>query len=122
MLCKLKVFLDKIQVGEQVWSFTFREFMAKCKEGLSANGATAGAQLLSFKSWRAGKATELVKAGAGVGEVFLSGDLSSASYIRYAQFELLDPSVIDPQKFVWEACEVSDEEDEKAAMAQRTTT
>ena len=122
MVCKMKVFLERFQVGEMIWTFTSREFMAKCKEGLSANGAAVGSQLLSFKSWRAGKATELVKAGAGVGEVLQSGDWSSASFLRYAQVELLDPNVIDPQKVVWEACEVSDEEDEKAAMGQRTTT
>ena len=108
-------------MGEQIWGFTPKEFLTKCREGLSANGSAVGAQLLSFKSWRAGKATELVRAGAAIGEVLMSGEWSGSTYLHYAQVELLDPNVLDPEKIVLEACEASDEEDEKAAMGQRTT-
>ena len=54
-----------------------------------------------FKRWRAGKATELVKAGAGVGGDLLlsgdwSGDWSRATSLRHAQVELLDPPMLLP--------------------------
>ena len=62
---------------------------------------------ISFKSWRAGKATELLKANVPVAHIFDMGEWKAAkSVVRYA-----DEDAIDPVKLMEAAIEGSDDED-----------
>ena len=76
------------------------------------------AQMVSFKSWRAGKATELVKSGLNVGEVLQAGEWSGGSFLRYAQVELLDPNVFDEEKILNQVLDDSDEENERSQATE----
>ena len=55
-----------------------------------------GAHDFSLKSFRAGRATALAAAGAGVAEIWAAGEWKSSAFLRYCQAdELSVPALLD---------------------------
>ena len=51
-----------------------------------------GAERFTLKAFRAGKATELAKAGATLGSILTAGEWKSAAVTRYVDEDALDAS------------------------------
>lgn len=81
--CEIKPYLDKHTVGEKLWSFGPMEILKKCRDVLSKCGDRIGGEQLTFKSWRAGKATSMARAGFSLPEILTAGEWRSRAYLRY---------------------------------------
>ena len=87
LVCTFKPFLDKFQVGKAVWDLNASETLKETAQACSALGSQIAAKLLTWKSWRAGKATQLAKDGRPLGEIIAAGDWSRNSFSRYCDVD-----------------------------------
>ena len=68
---------------------------------------TPSADLFGFKSFRAGKATEMAATGFGLAEILQAGEWRSSAYLRY-----LDESIADEGEMLRQAVDGSDSGEE----------
>jgi hypothetical protein len=90
---RLMPFLEKFKVGERLWAWTPAEFARIMKRMLSLL-LTPGADNFSLKAFRAGKATELAKAGSALGTILAAGEWKSTAFMRYVDEDAVDASTV----------------------------
>ena len=89
--------------------------MKKVKHALARMKIDDKCKDISFKSWRAGRATELLKENVPVAQIFEMGEWKGAkSVVRYA-----DEDVIDPVKLMEAAIDYSDDEELKEEKEEK---
>ena len=59
------------------------------KEALRSVGCLT-AEEITWKSWRAGKATEMAKEGFNLGQILIAGEWASRSFLRYVDLEKIN--------------------------------
>lgn len=92
--------------GQQLWDFNSGQFLRQLKEQLRFLGVVEFNELI-WKSFRAGKATEMANDGFGLGQIPLAGEWSSVSFLRY-----LDVEKVNPCRLICSAIDESDGEGE----------
>ena len=91
---RLSGFLARFPVGAKLWSWDSQELTRLLKRLLTLL-MVPGADKFTFKAFRAGKATELAKAGATLGSILLAGEWKSSAVTRYIDEDALDaPALI----------------------------
>ena len=89
-VCQLKMVLEGKTPGDVLWDVKPVEFIKRLKAQLLLFGREkCGA--LSYKSFRAGRATMMIRLGIPMGQVVLAGDWRSLSVLRYCVDEEMDP-------------------------------
>ena len=90
-----KLITDKIP-GDLLWNFRSNVLLQTVKSQLDLLGDSIGASLLTWKSWRAGKATQLANDGYGLGSISECGEWSKEgkSYDRYCDIDSVNPTAV----------------------------
>ena len=107
--CQVGRYMESFSIGEVLWEFEAREFLTVLRETLvkkckAPNGAKA-----SFKSFRAGKATQLLKQNVQAPVIMDRAEWKHPKTMaKYA-----DEDLIDPNKVLLAHMEKSDDEDEE---------
>ena len=106
--CNIKKLMVNKKTGDVLWSYTPLMFLEKVKAALKCLKLEEAWKNISFKSWRAGKATECLKMNMPVCEIFGLGEWKSdKSAPRYA-----DEDIIDPVRLMWQIIDGSGDEGE----------
>ena len=82
----MKKLTNKLVPGDVIWDFHQKKTLDLIKMQLAELGCEEGARLVSWKSWRAGKASEMLKAGDSMGTLLTAGEWSEKAFAwqRYA--------------------------------------
>ena len=70
------------------------------KQYLTKLGIADGARHLTFKSWRAGRATEMAREGINLGEILRAGGWRSSAFLRYLDEDQILVGKISPCKML----------------------
>ena len=76
-------------VGRRLWDFTAQSFLGSLRRFLKVLKFNQADQL-TLKAFRAGKATELAKAGHSLGHILQAGEWRSAAFLRYVDVEQVE--------------------------------
>ena len=79
--------------GCTLFQWTSHQFIARLKRHLALLGHTH-ANLVTLKSFRAGRATSLAAAGRNLGTILAAGEWRSTAFLRYCQADNLDVSSV----------------------------
>ena len=109
MACKLKVYLERFQVGDKVWDFKSATFLSSVRRALAGLNCD-DAHLCTFKAFRAGKAHELSARGMHIADILLMGEWKGRAFLRYGQPEDIDVNAYRPLGVLQAAMEHSDNE------------
>ena len=82
------------------------------RETLRSLGSNSGANTLTFKSWRAGKAYERAKIGMHISDMLMMGGWKRCAFLRYGQPDSIDSNLLQPLSVLEAAMELSDKEGE----------
>lgn len=116
--CNVKKMMIGKMPGDVLWCYSPNDFMEKVKDALKKLKQEEASKLVSFKSWRAGKATECLKMNMPVAEIFGLGEWKSEkAAIRYA-----DEDMIDPVRLMWQVIDGSESEGEAEAAPKEKLT
>lgn len=86
--CTFASHIESIQPGEPLWCFRLPCELSKMKEALTVLGIP-GAENLSFKSWRAGRAIAMAKAGLGLADILTAGEWKAMASARHCHTDHL---------------------------------
>ena len=76
--------------GETFWDFNRAQVLRQLKGQLQHLGIVEYVDQ-TWKSFRAGKATEMANDGFGFGQILLAGEWRSVSFLRYLDIEKVNP-------------------------------
>ena len=112
-MCDFKERCRGVPVGQPLWNFKPSEFLARVRAALQTLDCEQAARDITFKSWRAGRATELARTGHALGAILKAGEWAgAAAAFRYADTDEIDPNY-DEGKLLDQALENSDEEEDE---------
>ena len=115
-VCRVTKALQGVAPGMVLWQIKPLDFVKKLKCQLRVFGLEK-CSAISPKSFRAGRATAMIKVGDPLGQVMLAGEWKSLSVLRYVNEEALDPyRVLDMQLDASdnEASDSDEEDDDKS--------
>ena len=101
---RLEPWLAACGPGQKLFSETAGTFIKKLRAMLAMVGVEQS-QAYTLKTFRAGKATALMVAGAKLGEVLKAGEWRSHAILNY-----VDEGAVDEATFLEETMAVSDDE------------
>ena len=89
--CPVHLFPELLQQPDRtmIWSLPPHQALKEIKRIAELVGL-ANANKLSWKSWRAGRATAMANAGHGVASILCAGDWRSSAFARYVDEECID--------------------------------
>ena len=106
--CIFYTWLLNFEVGQVVWTFKTHQFQETMRRHLGILGFSNGARLWTFKSVRAGKATELAKTGSTLPAILTAAEWENPrSFLSYCNTDDLDHG-----GFLSAAMDASDSESE----------
>lgn len=88
--CEFEERFGTVKPGQKLWEFNSGQFLRQLKEQLRFLGIAEYSEL-TWKSFRAGKATEMANDGYGLGQILLAGEWRSVSFLRYLDIEKANP-------------------------------
>ena len=94
--CLVEKHLTLLKVGDPIFICPGQFIIIEVKNVLRQIGCTEGAEFLTWKSWRAGRATQMARDGIALGVIQTKGEWLTNSYMRY-----VDITKINPCKFLW---------------------
>ncbi len=94
LVCAARVYITGSEAGTLLWEFKSAPTLQLLRTQIGLSGSAEGRRSLTWKSWRAGKATQLAKDGRSIGQILLAGEWKSASFDRYVDTGLIDPSAL----------------------------
>ena len=101
--------MESFEVGACLWDFEAREFLTQLRETLVVKCKAPNGNKASFKSFRAGKATQLLKQNVQAPVIMDRAEWKHPKTMaKYA-----DEDLIDPNKVLMAHMEKSDDEDEQ---------
>ena len=108
--CEFKKRYERAETGQPLWNWKPSEFIARVRAALKELDCEQAARDITFKSWRAGRATELARTGHRLGEILKAGEWAgAASAFRYCDTDEIDPNH-DEGKLLVQALENSEKE------------
>lgn len=106
MVCRLQLYLAKVDVRSRLFSFTNYSFLKELKRVLMSVDVP-GATRCSLKCFRAGRATHLAKSGVAIAAVLQQGEWTSRAWLRY-----VDLTAIEQKVLLTTSIQLSDDEDD----------
>ena len=94
LVCAARAYVTGSVAGALLWEFKSSPTLQLLRTQIGLLGSADGQRSLTWKSWRAGKATQLAKDGRSIGQILLAGEWKSASFDRYVDTDLIDPSAL----------------------------
>ena len=91
--------------GETLWNFKAHDALSRIRGSLSAIGCVGTS--MSWKAFRAGKASCLAAQGCSIGEILTAGEWKSRAFLAY-----VDETVIDSAAMLKESMQESEDEAE----------
>ena len=88
--CDFEKNYNEVPQGQTLWEHNSAQLFRLIKEQLRFLGV-AEYNEFSWKSFRAGKATEMANDGFGLGQILLAGEWRSVSFLRYLDIEKVNP-------------------------------
>jgi len=108
--CEFTRRYEQAEVGQPLWNFRPAEFIARVRAALRELDCESAARDITFKSWRAGRATELARTGHRLGEILKAGEWAGAAVaFRYMDTDEIDPNY-DEGKMLEVALENSEDD------------
>ena len=89
--CAFARLLRGVPYGAQLWDFRPAYVLARVRQVLITLGIAAGKDF-SFKSIRAGRATEMAKEGSTIADILMAGEWRSRAFLRYCDIDAVDPN------------------------------
>ena len=79
--------------GKTLWSFNSAHALQQIRGQLQLMGYSEGASKFTWKSFRGGKAMDLLQSGLPIGEILLEGEWAkkSRAWMRYADIDAYIP-------------------------------
>jgi len=95
-VCAATKLLSTMVPGQLLWSLKSTVMLQAIRSQLDVLGEGRGASLLTWKSWRAGKATQLARDGHGLGSILNAGEWSreGRSWDRYCNVDAVNPGAV----------------------------
>lgn len=90
--CNVEKLMKGKKPGEVLWCYSPNDYLEKVRSAFKKLKKDEAAKLVSFKSWRAGKATECLKMNMPAADFFCLGEWKTEkAAIRYADEDVIDP-------------------------------
>ena len=116
--CWTRSYLSKFNNGDTMWCFQPSLVQSRVKEALATLGVPR-AHYVSFKSWRAGRATQMAQCGLSLADILTAGEWRSIAFARYC---LTDKVIINPVGVLDSTLRNEADEDDGEVPAECTRT